>query len=375
MTAAPQIRTIPFFNYQKAFSADEEHYVAIFRDVMRRGAFIMQKDLEEFEARLASYLGVKHAFGLANCTDALIIALRAAGVGPGDEVIFPSHTMVASPSAAFFVGATPVAVDCGPDHLIDAAGIERAITKKTKAIMPVQLNGRTADMDAIIAIAERHGLIIVEDSAQGLGSKYKGKFAGTFGVAGTFSFYPAKILGCFGDGGALVTNDDEVARLARLYRDHGRNAQTGEVEQWGLNSRLDNLQAAILDFQFRDYQGIIDRRRAIAALYQRELGDIRQLTLPPAPGSDPDHYDTYQNYEIEADRRDELKTFLKERGIGTLIQWGGKAVHQFEALGFKVSLPNTEHLFRRCLMIPMNLTVSDDDARYVAGAIREFYGC
>lgn len=375
MTSAPPVRTVPFFNYQKAFAADEDQYVAIFRDVMRRGAFIMQKDLEQFEARLASYLGVKYAFGLANCTDALIIALRAAGVGPGDEVIFPSHTMVASPSAAFFVGATPVAVDCGPDHLIDPTSIERAITKKTKAIMPVQLNGRTADMNAITAIAKQHDLIIVEDSAQGLGSKFKGKFAGTFGVAGTFSFYPAKILGCFGDGGALVTDDDEVARLTKLYRDHGRNAETGEVEQWGLNSRLDNLQAAILDFQLKDYQAIIDRRRIIASLYQQELGDVKQLTLPPAPGSDPDHYDTFQNYEIEVDRRDELKAFLKDRGIGTLIQWGGRAVHQFRALGFKVSLPNTERIFQRCLMIPMNLTVSDDDAHYVASAIREFYGC
>lgn len=375
MTTVSATRSVPFFNYQKAFTADEDRYVEIFRDVMRRGAFIMQKDLETFEANLASYLGVKYAFGLANCTDALIIALRAAGVGPGDEVIFPSHTMVASPSSAFFVGATPVAVDCGPDHLVDAASIEKAITKRTKAIMPVQLNGRTADMTAIGRIADKHGLIIVEDSAQGLGSKFKGKFAGTFGVAGTFSFYPAKILGCFGDGGALVTNDDEVARKTRLYRDHGRNAETGEVEMWGLNSRLDNLQAAILDFQFADYQSIIDRRRAIASLYQAELGEVKQLVLPPAPGASADHYDTYQNYEIEAERRDELKAFLRERGIGTLIQWGGKAVHQFADLGFSVSLPNTERLFQRCLMIPMNLTVSDDDARYVAGVIREFYGC
>jgi dTDP-4-amino-4,6-dideoxygalactose transaminase len=368
-------RAVPFFNYKEAFSRQEADFVRIFRDVLRRGAFIMQKDLEQFEARLATYLGVKYALGLANCTDALMIALRAAGVGPSDEVIFPSHTMVASPSAVFFVGATPVAVDCGPDHLIDPDGIERAITKKTRAIMPVQLNGRTANMDAITTIARKHGLIIVEDSAQGLGSKFKGKFAGTFGVAGTFSFYPAKILGCLGDGGALVTDDDEVARQARLYRDHGRNAQTGEVEQWGLNSRLDNLQAAILDFEFKDYQTIIDRRRGIASLYQQELGDLKQLTLPPAPGSDPDHYDTFQNYEIEADRRDELKVFLKDRGIGTLIQWGGKAVHQFRSLGFKISLPNTERMFQRCLMIPMNLTVSDADARYVAGVIREFYGC
>lgn len=368
-------RVVPYFNYQKAFTAHEEEYVRIFRDVMRRGAFIMQKDLAGFEAALASYLGVKHAIGLANCTDALIAALRAAGVGPGDEVIFPSHTMVASPSSVFFVGATPIPADCGPDHLIEPESVQQAITKRTKAIMPVQLNGRTAEMDAIAAIAREHGLLVVEDSAQGLGSRFKGRFAGTFGIAGTYSFYPAKILGCLGDGGALVTDDDEIARRVRLYRDHGRNAETGDVESWGLNSRLDNLQAAILSFQFRHFQATIDRRRELASLYQSLLADVPELVLPPAPGSDPTHYDTFQNYEIEAERRDALRESLKARGVGTLVQWGGKAVHQFARLRFSVSLPNTERLFTRCLMLPMNLTVTDDDVRYVAGAIREFYGC
>jgi dTDP-4-amino-4,6-dideoxygalactose transaminase len=373
MTQVSATRSIPFFNYREAFAGQEEEYVRVFRDVLRRGAFIMQQDLERFEANLAGYLGVKHAIGLANCTDALVIALRAAGIGPGDEVIFPSHTMVASPSSVFFVGATPVPVDCGPDHLMDPDSARNAITSRTTAIMPVQLNGRTADMDAIGTLAREHGLLIIEDSAQGLGSKFRDRFAGTFGVAGTFSFYPAKILGCFGDGGALVTDDDEVARKTRLYRDHGRNGQTGDVEIWGLNSRLDNLQAAILDFQLRDYQAIIDRRRAIARLYQQLLSDVRELVLPPAPEGDPDHYDTFQNYEIEAERRDDLRKHLKERGIGTLVQWGGKAVHQFRALGFTQHLPNTERLFTRCLMLPMNLTLSDDDVRYVATAVREFY--
>jgi len=368
-------RPIPFFDYQRAFAAQEEDYIRIFRGVLERGAFIMQEDLEQFETNLGHYLGVKHAFGLANCTDALTIALRAVGVGPGDEVVFPSHTMVATPSAAYFVGATPVVVDCGPDHLIDPQAVEQAITSRTRVIMPVQLNGRTAEMDALERIANEHGLLIIEDSAQGLGSRFKDRFAGTFGIAGTFSFYPAKILGCMGDGGALVTNDDEVAHRVMLLRDHGRNPQTGEVEMWGQNSRLDNLQAAILDHQLSDYQTILNRRRALAELYQRELGDVRELALPPAPNSNPDHYDTFQNYEIEADCRDGLKVHLQERGVGTLIQWGGKAVHQFPALGFETPLPNTDRLFDRCLLLPMNLTVSDDDVRYIGGTIREFYEC
>jgi len=374
MSSTPATRTVPFFNYREAFSRREDEFVRVFRDVLRRGAYIMQEDLELFEANLAGYLGIKHAVGLANCTDALIIGLRAAGVGPGDEVVFPSHTMVASPSSVYFVGATPIPVDCGPDHLIDSDSVRKAITSRTKAIMPVQLNGRTADMGAIDAIAREHGLLVIEDSAQGLGSKFRGRFAGTFGVLGTFSFYPAKILGCMGDGGALVTNDDDIARQTRLFRDHGRDAATGEAVMWGLNSRLDNLQAAILDLQFRDYQAIIDRRRAIAVLYTELLGDLSEVVLPPAPDSEPDHYDTFQNYEIEAERRDGLRQFLKDRGVGTLIQWGGKAVHQFSALGFTQRLPNTERLFTRCLMLPMNMTLADEDVHYVADAVREFYG-
>jgi dTDP-4-amino-4,6-dideoxygalactose transaminase len=373
MTASPPARAIPFFNYRGAFTADLDSYLDIVRDVVTRGAFIQQRDLVEFEARLADYLGVGHALGVGNATDGLIMAFRAAGIGPGDEVIFPSHTMVASPASAAHVGATPVPVECGPDHLIDPDAVEAAITSRTRAILPVHLNGRTCRMDRIQAIADRHGLLVVEDAAQGLGSRFKGRPAGSFGVAAAFSFYPAKILGCFGDGGAVVTNDDEVARKLRLLRDHGRNEQ-GEVEMWGLNSRLDNLQAAILDFQFRDYQKIIDHRRAVASRYQELLGDVPELALPPAPGADPDHYDVFQNYEIEAERRDDLRAFLGRNGVGTLIQWGGKPVHQFAALGLRGELPYTDALFRRCLMLPMNMMVQLDDAEFIAATVRDFYG-
>jgi dTDP-4-amino-4,6-dideoxygalactose transaminase len=370
--AISAVRTIPFFNYRGAFAAEEETYVAIFRDIIRRGAFIQQQDLADFEQRLASYLGVKYAIGVGNATDGLVFALRAAGFGPGDEIIFPSHTMVATAAAIAHVGATPVAVDCGPDHLIDPASAERHITPRTRGIMPVQLNGRTADMDAIEAIARKHNLRIVEDAAQGLGSSFKGRKAGTFGVAAAFSFYPAKILGCFGDGGAVVTNDEKVAKTVHLLRDHGRD-ELGEVQLWGYNSRLDNLQAAILDHQFKTYHTIIDRRRALARIYRNELGSLKQVVLPPGPDGETDHFDVFQNYEIEAERRDELRAFLKDRGVGTLIQWGGKAVHQWQALGLKQQLPNTERLFTRCIMLPMNLTLSDDDVRHVSALVREFY--
>ena len=371
MSIAP--RDVPFFNYRGAFASLGDPLYDTIKDVIGRGAFIMQKDLVEFEAAVATFLGVKHVFGVGNATDGLHLCYRAAGLKEGDEVIFPSHTMVASPASVVFAGGVPVPVDIGPDHLIDPSKIEAAITKRTKFIMPVHVNGRTCDMDAIMAIANKHGLQVVEDAAQALGSRFNGKPAGTFGIASSFSLYPAKVLGCLGDGGLVATDDDAVADKLHQLRDHGRD-RNGEVASWGMNSRLDNLQAAILHLQFRDYDHIMSHRRALAAEYQRLLGDVPELVLPPAPDSDPRHFDIYQNYEMECERRDELKAHLKERGIGTLIQWGGSAVHQFPALGFSVSLPATERFFTRCLMLPMNMMVTLEDAAYVAQVVRAFYG-
>ena len=302
-----------------------------------------------------------------------MIALRAAGLCPGDEVIICSHTMVATASAVHFAGGIPIPVESGPDHLMDSGAVDAAVTPRTRVIMPTQLNGRTCNMDALNAIADKHGLIIVEDAAQALGSRYKGKCAGTFGAAAAISFYPAKVLGCLGDGGAVITNDDGVYERISELRDHGRNSQ-GEIVSWGLNSRLDNLQAAILDFQLKKYDQVMARRRHLASLYTERLKDVAELVLPPAPDSDPDHFDIYQNYEIEAEKRDELKQYLKEHGIGTLIQWGGQAVHHLKALGFTKHLPYTDWLFTRMLMLPMNMSLSDEDVHYVCDNIRNFYG-
>lgn len=372
MSFSNATRSVPFFNYPSIFNDEEAQWVAIFTDVGRRGAFIQQKDLVEFEERIARYVGAKHVLGMANATDALHLALRAAGIGPGDEVIFCSHTMVATAASVAYAGGTPVPVETGWDHVMDPDAIEAAITPRTKAIMPTQLNGRTADMDAIRAIADKHGLMVFEDAAQALGSRFNGKHAGTFGVAACISFYPAKTLGCFGDGGCVITNDDEIFRKIKALRDHGRD-DTGEVIAWGLNSRLDNLQAAILNHKLDTYDQAIMRRRAIASIYQRELGSLPQLKLPPAPDSDPRHFDIYQNYEIEAEQRDDLRENLKSRGIGTILQWGGKAVHQFKGLGFTCSLPYTEQMFQRLLMLPMNTSMSDEDALYICDSVRDFY--
>jgi len=367
-------REVPFFSYPYCFRSERETFEDIFRAVAGRGAFILQKELSDFESCLAGFLGARRVLGVGNATDGLHFAVRAAGIGSGDEVIVSSHTMIATAAAIHFAGATAIPVDCGPDHLIDPDAVGAAITSRTRAIMPTQLNGRTCNMDALQAIAGKHGLQIIEDAAQALGSRFKGRCAGTFGVASAISFYPAKVLGCLGDGGAVVTNDNgEIYDRLYQMRDHGRDAN-GEIVSWGLNSRLDNLQAAFLNFQLTKYETVMLRRRQLAALYAERLKNVPEIVPPPSPDSDPDHFDIYQNYEIEAERRDELKQYLKDRGIGTLIQWGGQAVHHLKALGFTQSLPYTDRLFTRLLMLPMNMSLSDDDVHYVCDAIEGFYG-
>jgi dTDP-4-amino-4,6-dideoxygalactose transaminase len=368
-----QVHTVPFFNYPEVFISRESEFVEIFREVSRRGAFILQRDLVEFEQSLGRYLGSPYVLGVANATDGLHLAVRAAEIGPGDEVILSSHTMIATAAAVHFAGATPIPVDCGADHLIDPAAVEAAITPRTRAIMPTHLNGRTCNMDALQALALKHSLTIVEDAAQALGSQFKGRAAGTFGAGAAISFYPAKVLGCFGDGGAVIGGNQQIYDRLYQLRDHGRSA-AGEIESWGLNSRLDNLQAAFLAAQFKQYDQVVSRRRALARLYTDRLWDVSGVVLPPAPDSDPDHFDIYQNYEIEAERRDVLKQVLKDNGIGTLIQWGGQAVHQLKALGFTQKLEATDRLFTRILMLPLNMSMTDEDVEYVCDTVRAFYG-
>lgn len=365
-------KSVPFFNYPRAFLDDRTDLLRIFDEVGNRGAFIMQQDLRDFEANLALFTGAKYALGVANATDGLELAWMAIGLRPGDEVICCSHTMLATAAAIKTAGGVPVPVELGPDNLLDPDAVADAINPRTVGIMPTQLNGRTCNMDRIMALAERHGLFVVEDAAQALGSRFKGRHAGTFGQAAAISFFPAKVLGCLGDGGGVITNDAAIYDKVYQLHDHGRDVN-GEVRSWGRNSRLDNLQAAILDYRMKSYDKVIARRREIAQKYQHRLGDLQELQLPPAPGVDPDHFDIYQNYELQADRRDELKEHLRQKGVGTLIQWGGKAVHQWERLGFTCRLPKVERFFERCIMLPMNMFLSDDDVDYVCESVRDFY--
>lgn len=365
---------IPFFRYTHVFGQQREDILTAMLKVMDKGAFILQDELKEFERQIAHFSGAKHAIGMANGTDTLFLALKAAGVGPGDEVILASHTYIATAAAVHFAGGTPVLVECGPDHMIDSTAVAAAVTPRTKVIMPTQLNGRTCDMDCLQAIASKHNLLIVEDAAQALGSKFKGRCAGTFGFAGSISLYPAKVLGCFGDGGLLFTNDDKSFTALKQLRDHGRN-DDGLVVRWGMNSRLDNLQAAVLLTKLTIYPQEMERRRQLARLYRDGLKDLEDMTLPPGPDNDPDHFDIYQNYEVESGRRAKLREHLTANGVRTIIQWAGTPVHQFMDLGLpRFNLPATDRLFQRCFLLPMNTSLTDSEVGYICEVIRRFYG-
>ena len=219
---------------------------------------------------------------------------------------------------------------------------------------------------------KKKNLFIVEDAAQALGARYKEKHAGTFGLASCISFFPAKVLGCFGDAGGVLVNDKNLYHQIYQLHDHGRDID-GEVRRWGRNSRLDNLQAAILSHKLKTYDKVIERRRAVAQMYQDQLGELDELQLPPPPSDISKNFDVYQNYELQADSRDNLKIYLSKNNVGTLIQWGGKGIHQFRQLGFKQVLPNTERFFERCIMLPMNMFISDIDVDYVCESVVTFY--
>jgi dTDP-4-amino-4,6-dideoxygalactose transaminase len=365
-------RKVPFFDYSRLFLDNKKQLQNILEDVGGRGAYIMQQDLVKFETQLSKYTGAKFAVGVGNATDGLELSWLAIGLKKGDEVIISSHTMIATAAAIVTAGGIPVPVEIGSDNLIDPQAISAAITKNTVGISPTQLNGRTCDMKSIMKIATENNLAVVEDAAQALGSKFNNQCAGTFGDAASFSFFPAKVLGALGDGGGVVTSKKDIYEKVYQLHDHGRDTE-GQTKSWGRNSRLDNLQAAILNKKFEQYDEVIQRRRAIANIYHENLKELEQLQLPPAPSNSGEYFDVFQNYELQADNRDQLREHLSNQGIGTIIQWGGKAVHQWEGLGFNLKLPKVEKFFTKCLMLPMNIFVSDEDLFYICDSIKRFY--
>lgn len=366
---------VPFFDWSAYFNERGDEFARIMTETAKAGRFILQRDVDEFEAALAQFVNVKHVIGVADGTNAILLGLRASGLESGDEVIMPSHSFIAAAQSVHHAGGTVVPVELAEhDWLVSPDAIEAAITPRTRAIMPVHVNGRTCQMDAILEIAGRHGLKVFEDAAQAAGARLHGRGAGTFGEWGTFSFYPSKTLGCFGDGGALVTNDDEIADRVRSMRNHGANRDKmipRDVAFWGTNSRLDNIQAAILGYKLTYYDQAIARRREIAAKYHDAFADLPHLRLPPAPSDGP-YFDIYQNYEFCTPHRDALRKHLVDCGVGTIIQWGGFGIHQLTGLGFGQHLPKTDRFFAESLLLPMNHVLRDDQVDCVIQAVRSF---
>lgn len=368
---------VPFFDWAGYYAERAEEFARVMHETASRGGFILQSDVDEFEAALAEFVGVKHVIGLSDGTNAILLGLRALDLAPGGEVIIPSHSFIAAAQSVHFAGLVNVPVELAEhDWLIDPTAIEAAITPRTVGIMPVHVNGRLCQMNAISEIAERHGLMVFEDAAQAVGAKLSGRPAGGIGRWGSYSFYPSKTLGSFGDAGALATNDDEIAERVLAMRNHGANRDKRielSVNEWGTNSRLDNIQAAVLKYKLTYYADMIARRRSIADRYHQAFSRLEDLRLPPQP-DDGEYFDIFQNYEICSSRRDALRRHLGDNGVGTIVQWGGFGIHQLHGLGFTGKLPKTERFFRESLLLPMNHILSDEQVEHVVTTILGFYG-
>ncbi len=362
---------VPFVDPRTHYRRLKAEIDAAITGCLANGDLIYRRQLKEFEDHLAAFVDVRHVVGVNSGYHALHMSLLAAGIGPGDEVVTVAHTFVATISAIIHVGAAPVLVDVGGDYNMDMRALEHAITPRTKAVIPVHLNGRLCDMDALIAISRRHNLVVIEDAAQALGATYQGRKAGSFGLTGCFSHYPFKILGGFGDCGSVTTNDPEVARTIALLRYNGEDRETGEYHYHGYTALLDNVQAAVLDAKLRHLPEWIAYRRNIAMRYRQGLQDVPDLVLPHFDGAQ--YFDVYQNYVIGTPRRDALAAFLKEHGVETLTHWP-RPVWRHEALHLgEWHLPETERICREVLSLPMSTETSEVQVDYVVDVIRRFF--
>jgi dTDP-4-amino-4,6-dideoxygalactose transaminase len=364
---------VPFVNYPEHYQRIWDEVLGAITEVLSRGDLILRDQLRHFEENVASFVGVKYAVGLNSGTDALYLSLKAAGLGPGDEVITVAHSFVATVAVIHHCGATPILVDVDEDYNMDVGQVEKAVSPRTKAIMPVHLNGRLCNMEKLMKIATKHNLIVIEDAAQALGASFDGKKAGAFGLTGCFSFYPAKVLGTVGDGGMLVTNSKDVAGKVRLLRDHGVQRTTGDILFYGFNSRLDNLHAAILDIKLKHLPQWIERRRELANIYHRGLSNLVHIKLPVPPDPQSHYFDVFTNYVIRARERDRLVAHLKEQGIEVLISWP-KPMHHHDALNLRhFKLPMTEQISREVVSLPLFPELSNEQTEFVIDAIHKFY--
>lgn len=342
-------------------------------NTIESGHYILGPEVKKLEGDIASFCGVKHGIGVANGTDALVLILKAFGIGEGDEVITTPFTFFASAETVSNVGATPVFADIVPDtYCIDVDKIEEKITEKTKAIVAVHIFGHMCDMDRIMELAKKHNLIVIEDAAQAIGAEYKGRKAGSFGHASSFSFFPTKNLGGYGDGGMIVTNDDEIAEKLRVLRVHGSKPKYYH-SIIGYNSRLDEIQAAVLNVKFKHIENWNNARGEKALNYN----ELLKGTSVKTPFAHEDVKHIYHLYIIQHEKRDELIAFLKENGVATGIYYPVPLHLQkvYEGLGYKEGdMPVSEYMSKRTFAIPLYPELSKEEQNYVAELIRKFDG-
>jgi dTDP-4-amino-4,6-dideoxygalactose transaminase len=364
---------IPYLNLKKINLSYAEEFKSALDSVMNSGWYIMGQNLEHFEKEYASYNKSAYCVGLANGLDALILALKALDVKEGDEVIVPSNTYIASWLAVSYVGAVPVPVE--PDWItcnINPALIENKISKKTKAIMPVNLYGQAAELDKICEIAKKHGIYVLEDNAQAQGALCHNQVTGSWGHINATSFYPGKNLGALGDAGAITTNDKVLYDKVRILRNYGSEKKYyNEVK--GVNSRLDELQAAFLSVKMKDLDEKNAERQHMASIYDRELENIGDTVLPLTAENCTSVYHVYQ---IRTEKRDALQSHLHEKGVGTLIHYPVPSHLQkaYSDLGYKEGdFPLAEKMAKNTLSIPLYPGLSENELGYIVDAIKSFY--
>ena len=373
---------VPFVNYPLQYSMLKKEIDEKIQSLLFKGDLYLRDDTIQFEKNFAKYVGSRFGISTNSCTDSLFLSLYAAGVSEGDEVITVSHTYIATIASIVHNRARPVLIDIGPDYNMDVGLLEDAITPKTRAIIPVHLNGRCCRMDKIMKVAEKHGIVVIEDAAQAIGAKFMGKKAGSFGLTGCFSFYPAKILGCYGDGGFITTDNELLAEKLYLLRDNGEKAKylikdpeeirNKKIYLFGFNSVLDNIQAGILNVKLKYLDKWIERRREIARMYYDGLYEIEEITLPPPPSDNSPYYDVFQNYVIRLKERDKLEVFLEKNGIETMVSWRTPN-HLQKALKLDhFKLPETEKASKEVISLPIYPELTNEQIEYVIKTIHKF---
>lgn len=369
---------VPLLDLVSQYDTIRSEVDAAVAEVVRSQRFILGPTVERFEAAIAEYIGVRHAIGCASGTDAILLSLRALDIEPGAEVIVPAFTFFATAGAVWNAGLTPVFVDIDPvSYNVDPESVRRAVTSRTRAIIPVHLFGQMADMDAIMAVAAEHGLHVVEDAAQAIGAMQRigGELraAGTVGATGAFSFFPTKNLGGFGDGGLVTTNDDGLADRLRKLRVHG-GRQMYHHEMVGYNSRLDAIQAAVLSAKLPHLDRWTRLRREHASFYEKRLARLEPCVRVPRTMERNEH--VFNQYTLWVERRDELKRFLDDRGIGNSIYYPVPLHLQecFRSLGYRPGdLPVSEAAAQHVISIPVFPELSEEQREEVAARIEEFY--